>query len=197
MCSSDLCCPALPPLVHSPLSNLPPFLRASSTMAVKRKMDFDDGAIDMRMNAKQPKLVPFPNTELDTDVAMSDASVYHLEPLFIPIQPFHTRFPSNASSSSSSPSDSARNSPMYPRFDLYPHGDLGYLGSQNPFDVAMDEAPRPVGLIQPKSASFTHHGQNCSQIPKLRVACSPGLNGQRTMWAHCEQCGAIEMVQTD
>lgn len=128
-------------------------------------------------NAKQPKLVPFPNTELDTDVAMSDASVYHLEPLFIPIQPFHTRFPSNASSSSSSPSDSARNSrqlfthsrrvgtlnqyliaAMYPRFDLYPHGDLGYLGSQNPFDVAMDEAPRPVGLIQPKSASFTHHG---------------------------------------
>jgi len=167
-------------------------------MAVKRKMDFEDEAVDMPMNMKQPKLVAFPNTELDTDVAMSDASVYQLEPLFIPMQPFHTRLPSNASYSSSTASDSPRDSPaMYPTFDLYPNDDPGYVGSQNPFDVPTGDAARSVGLLQPKNGSFTHHGQNCSQIPKLRVACSPGLNGQRTMWAHCEQCGAIEMVQTD
>ena len=41
------------------------------------------------------------------------------------------------------------------------------------------------------------NSQNCSQIPKLRMACAAGLNGQRTMWAHCEQCGAIEMVDFD
>lgn len=41
------------------------------------------------------------------------------------------------------------------------------------------------------------YSQNCSQIPKLRMACAAGLNGQRTMWAHCEQCGAIEMVDFD
>jgi hypothetical protein len=34
----------------------------------------------------------------------------------------------------------------------------------------------------------------CSQIPKLKVACAPGLGGKRTMWSFCEQCGAISMV---
>ncbi|KAJ7072509.1 hypothetical protein C8F01DRAFT_1076493 [Mycena amicta] len=50
-----------------------------------------------------------------------------------------------------------------------------------------------VGLLQP-SSSFSHHGTSCSQIPKLKVACASGPNGQRTMWSFCEQCGAISMV---
>ncbi|KIJ18659.1 hypothetical protein PAXINDRAFT_71105, partial [Paxillus involutus ATCC 200175] len=53
-----------------------------------------------------------------------------------------------------------------------------------------------VGLMQPVS-SFTHHGSHCSQIPKLRVACSAGPDGSRTMWSFCEQCGAISMVDSD
>ncbi|CCM05694.1 uncharacterized protein FIBRA_07925 [Fibroporia radiculosa] len=150
-------------------------------MALKRKFDYDAESVDMPMNMKQPKLIPFPNAEPDTDVVMSDAPTYNLEPLLIPIQPFHTRLPSNASYSSSSSSGSPQNSPFYPSFDLYPHDDPGYVGNQNPFDAPVHEAPKPVGLLQPRSASFTHHGQNCSQIPKLRVACSPGLNGQRTI----------------
>ncbi|PCH43894.1 hypothetical protein WOLCODRAFT_26277 [Wolfiporia cocos MD-104 SS10] len=164
-------------------------------MGMKRKADFDDASVDMPTNLKQPRLVAFPTTELDSDVAMSDES--HLEPLFISMPPFHTRLSSNASYISSSASNSPRNSPTYPIFDLYPTDDQGYIGSQNPFDAPMSEQPRSVGLLQPKNPSFTHHGESCSQIPKLRVACSPGLNGQRTMWAHCEQCGAIEMVHSD
>jgi len=38
---------------------------------------------------------------------------------------------------------------------------------------------------------------NCTQIPKLRIACASSGNGQRTMWSHCEQCGAISMVDSD
>ncbi|KAH9839428.1 uncharacterized protein C8Q71DRAFT_856043 [Rhodofomes roseus] len=162
-------------------------------MALKRKMDFDDETVQAPVRAKQQKLIPFPNSEPDNDVAMTDASVYQLEPLLIPMQPFHTRLPSDASYSSSTAGDSPRISPAYPSFDLYPADDNGF----NSFDSPVSEASGSVGLLQPKNPSFTHHGQKCSQIPKLRVACSPGLNGQRTMWAHCEQCGAIEMVHTD
>ncbi|THV06801.1 hypothetical protein K435DRAFT_773118 [Dendrothele bispora CBS 962.96] len=56
--------------------------------------------------------------------------------------------------------------------------------------------PQNVGLLQPYSG-FAHHGSHCSSIPKLRVACAPGLNGQRTMWSFCEDCGAISMVNED
>jgi hypothetical protein len=78
-------------------------------MAIKRKFDveFDDAAPS---NAKQLKLIPFPNYLPDDDVAMSDAP-----PLFDTIP--HSRFPSNASSYSSeggySPVDSSSsNSPV-------------------------------------------------------------------------------------
>ncbi|KAH9948985.1 hypothetical protein B0H21DRAFT_197785 [Amylocystis lapponica] len=167
-------------------------------MAVKRKFEYELEAVDVPMNAKQPKLVPFPNSdELDSDVAMSDGSISDVEPLFLSMQSYHSRLPSNASYSSSAASDSPHNSPMYPVFDLYPHDSQGYFdaGPQLTYDASFED--RRVGLLQPNSPSFTHHGQNCSQVPKLRIACSPGLNGQRTMWAHCEQCGAIDMVQTD
>lgn len=44
---------------------------------------------------------------------------------------------------------------------------------------------------------YNYVSSHCSQIPKLRVACAAGLNGQRTMWSFCEQCGAISMVESD
>lgn len=113
---SPCCCPFVP-------------LSSSSTMAVKRKFsaDFDDVAPTVShstlacsrvtrltsalQNGKQAKLVPFPNSsDLDSDVAMSDASMPDLEPLAIPAHPYHIRLPSNASYASSASSDSPRNS---------------------------------------------------------------------------------------
>ncbi|RPD78505.1 hypothetical protein L226DRAFT_598099 [Lentinus tigrinus ALCF2SS1-7] len=164
-------------------------------MALKRKFsaEFDDVA---PTNGKQAKLVPFPNSShLDSDVAMSDASMSDLEPLSIPAHPFHIRLPSNASYASSASSDSPRNS----LFDLYPTESDSYMSvSAHGFpDSTVNASQKSVGLIQPKGNGFTHHGQNCAQIPKLRMACSAGPNGRRSMWAHCEECGAIEMVDSD
>ena len=99
-------------------------------MAVKRKFsdEFDDVAPTVRscthivssrvslamQNGKQQKLIPFPNsTELDSDVAMSDASMSDLEPLAIPAHQFHTRLDSDASYASSLTSDSPRDSREY------------------------------------------------------------------------------------
>ncbi|KAI0768836.1 hypothetical protein BD413DRAFT_493769 [Trametes elegans] len=127
-------------------------------MAVKRKFDseFDDAA---PINGKQPKLVPFPHSHVDTDVAMSDA-MHDLEPLLIPAHPFHTRLPSNASYASSSASDSPRNSPLYPVFDLYPNEPDSYMAiaSHGFPDASSNTSEKPVGLIQPRSKHFTHHG---------------------------------------
>ncbi|KAH9851420.1 hypothetical protein C2E23DRAFT_860603 [Lenzites betulinus] len=163
-------------------------------MALKRKFDaeFDDAA---PANRKQSKLVPFPQTELDSDVAMSDASMSDLETLYIPTHPYHTRLPSNASYASSSASESPRNSP----FDLYPTEPDSYMAvASHGFPDPSAAAPeRSVGLLQPKGNGFVHHGQGCNQIPKLRMACSAGATGRRSMWAHCEECGAIEMVDSD
>lgn len=85
-------------------------------MAVKRKFDVDtdDVAQNVRsltsshlsllnimflQNAKQLKLIPFPNTDCDDDVVMFDA-----EPMFP--EPHHTRLPSNVSTTSSNESNS-------------------------------------------------------------------------------------------
>jgi hypothetical protein len=146
---------------------------------------------------------------------MSDASSEPdlLTPLSIPEHPFHARLVSNASSTSASELSSLENSPAsspyYPDFVLYPAVDTdmsvadasgSYFGSagstMSSASSPANYSPKPVGLMQPKGNTFTHHGA-CSQIPKLRVACAAGLNGQRAMWAHCEECGAIEMVSTD
>jgi hypothetical protein len=161
---------------------------------MKRKFAFDsDNAAPN--NAKQLKLIPFPNLCSDDDVPMSDA-----EPLYPHFH--HPRAPSDASSTTSSDSESPLNSsPAYPSFDLYP---LPFFSPEGPVDTnshnyphyAAQSPPPVVGLLQP-SSSFAHHGSNCSQIPKLRVACAPGVKGQRTMWSFCEQCGAISMVETE
>ncbi|KAJ7755721.1 hypothetical protein DFH07DRAFT_488365 [Mycena maculata] len=156
-------------------------------MAMKRKFaaeDSDDAPLGPN-NAKQLKLVPFPNYQ-DEDSSMSDA-----QPLA-----HHTRFPSNASSASESPSSAS----PYPTFNLYPLPFFTPDGTVDPNShnfahyAAVQQLPStPVGLLQPSSA-FSHHGSGCSQIPKLKVACASGVNGQRTMWSFCEQCGAISMV---
>ncbi|KAL4267037.1 GATA-type domain-containing protein [Pleurotus pulmonarius] len=159
-------------------------------MALKRKLDIDSDDV-APTNAKQLKLVPFPNYEPDMDVSMSDDAMC--------VDAHHTRLSSTTSSYSSNASDSPLdNSPPYPTFDLYPSSPSEQAPSphQYPYTPAQSPSLPTVGLIQP-SKSFVHHGSNCSQIPKLRVACAPGLNGQRTMWSFCEQCGAISMVESD
>ncbi|KAG8213986.1 hypothetical protein J3R82DRAFT_10736 [Butyriboletus roseoflavus] len=151
-------------------------------MAMKRKLDLDS-AEDFPQTVKQLKLVPFPGYEPDHDVAMSDSSDSEQ---FFP-ENHHTRLVSTASTSSSSFGSSEAvdyGSPLYPRYSAH----------QPTLDPS--ESPKVVGLMQPVS-TLSHHGSQCSQIPKLRVACSAAADGSRTMWSFCEQCGAISMVDTD
>ncbi|KAF9227297.1 hypothetical protein BS17DRAFT_775252 [Gyrodon lividus] len=153
-------------------------------MAMKRKLDFDT-VEDYPQAAKQLKMVPFPGCEPDNDVAMSDSSSSDSEHFFS--ESHHTRLESTASTSSSSFGALEAvdyGSPLYPRYSAH----------QPSLDPS--ELPKVVGLMQPAS-SFSHHGSHCSQIPKLRVACSAGPEGSRTMWSFCEQCGAISMVDSD
>ncbi|KAJ6603119.1 hypothetical protein B0H10DRAFT_2229877 [Mycena sp. CBHHK59/15] len=159
-------------------------------MAMKRKFteDSEDASPN---NVKQLKLIPFPNCQADEDSYMSEA-----EPILYGAH--HTRFPSNVSSASSASDSPLSASPAYATFDLYPLPFFGPDGTVDPnshnYSRYAAQPPSPsVGLLQPSSA-FAHHGSGCSQIPKLKVACAPGLNGQRTMWSFCEQCGAISMV---
>lgn len=107
----------------------------------------------------------------------------------------------------------------YPAFNIYPlpfFNDDGSVqsNSHSYSHYANQSLDHHAGLLQPLSG-FRHHGcvtaflhycncvltlrirSACSQIPKLRIACSSGLNGQRTMWSFCEQCGAISMVEAD
>ncbi|KAI0321057.1 hypothetical protein OF83DRAFT_1081180 [Amylostereum chailletii] len=159
-------------------------------MALKRKFDSEEVAVPRC--AKQLKLVPFPSYEPDLDVAMSDDSSSPLD--HTSYDQHHLRADS-ASSSSSGISEFA-----YPSFNIYPNPFFNNDGTVNTdshnFSRYTTPPPeqRPVGILQPKP-SF-HHG-NCTQIPKLRIACSSGTHGQRTMWSHCEQCGAIEMIDPD
>ncbi|EIN11955.1 hypothetical protein PUNSTDRAFT_50762 [Punctularia strigosozonata HHB-11173 SS5] len=153
-------------------------------MGLKRKMstEFDDAP-----SAKVLKLVPFPTYDTDTDVAMSDVSSdFDLIPSHA--RPTHLSSASSWSSASSSPSPVA----SYPALEIYP------FPSDNNGQVSA-VAEQSVGLIQPAcDAPKLHHaGFNCTQIPKLRVACESGPGGRRTMWSHCEQCGAITMIDTD
>ena len=84
-------------------------------------------------------------------------------------------------------------------------------------DFTLSSNNNQIGLLQPKS-TFVHHGyaidythfwmlplilrstshsSTCTQIPKLRIACASGIGGQRSMWTHCEECGAISIVESD
>jgi len=122
-------------------------------------------------NTKQMKLIPFPSGD-DDDVAMLESPVYDFEA-------HHTRLRSTASSvSSSSLSTSPVGNSM---MDLYP-------------EVNTDPTSSSVGLLQPNGSMTSLNHANCTQIPKLRMACAAGPHGQRTMFAFCEQCGSIEML---
>ncbi|KIP02930.1 hypothetical protein PHLGIDRAFT_26358 [Phlebiopsis gigantea 11061_1 CR5-6] len=173
--------------------------------SMKRKLSSDFEEDTACSDPKRANMFAFPTADIDTDVAMSDASsdTDMLTPYsFAEERPFHTRLNSNASTSSTvseatSLENSPSSSPYYPDFVLYPSIDRAPTNTPNYFDSSSQSSPKPVGLIQPGKNAFTHHGQKCSQIPKLRMACASGLNGSRTMWAHCEQCGAIEMVDFD
>ena len=74
--------------------------------------------------AKRPNRFAFPTAELDSDVAMSDASSEPdlLTPLSIPEHPFHAheRLASNASSTSASELSSLENSPASSRESSLP-----------------------------------------------------------------------------
>ncbi|KAI0250171.1 hypothetical protein BJV78DRAFT_1128414, partial [Lactifluus subvellereus] len=156
--------------------------------------------------SKQLRLVPFPSYQADTDVAMSDASSSDVSPLEPMIsEQHHVRLDSGASTASSTDDfdvhHDAHIAPAYPSFSLYPNP---FFDSNGSVDTESLNAPRystspppqkSVGLLEPKNNVF-HHG-NCTQIPKLRVACASSSHGQRTMWSHCEQCGAIEMIDPD
>ncbi|KAI3596989.1 hypothetical protein WG66_006345 [Moniliophthora roreri] len=153
---------------------------------MKRKFEFEDAS---PTNCKQQKLVPFPRYGSDDD---SDSMMTEAEPFYT-----HSRISSNASTASSDTSGSPAASPyVYPAFDIYPMQDVPMIQADELAPSSPQNPSSPVGLLQPHS-SFQHHGANCSQIPKLRIACAPGLNGQRTMWSFCEQCGSISMVNQD
>ncbi|KAG8968760.1 hypothetical protein FRC03_006217 [Tulasnella sp. 419] len=139
----------------------------------------------------------------ENDVAMNDVeNLVNFVPFPSSYSPITegSDSPSPSYSLSTLPSTSSHSSPAYPAFDLYPEPQV---------DVNMDvDAPsRPhfhqhfsspesqPGLLQP-SAGFLHHGENCTQIPRLRMSSHPGINGTRTLWSHCQSCGAIEMVKS-
>jgi len=154
-------------------------------MAMKRKFDGDcDDAI--HQHPKQLKLVPFPNYQ-DTDCMMSEAE---------PIYSHHNRNTSFASSDSDNASASPITPPSsFPSVDPYPLSLIPDV-SMSGVTQCSQASIANIGLLQPH-IDFKHHGNKCTTIPKLRIACSPGLNGQRTMWSYCEDCGAIAMVNND
>ncbi|KAI0044347.1 hypothetical protein FA95DRAFT_1497229 [Auriscalpium vulgare] len=124
---------------------------------------------------------------------MSDASSAS------PVTPeqHHLRLDSNSSTTSTGSTPAS-----YPVFNLYPNPFFASTGGvdTDPYAFTRHTPPpsqKPVGLLDPKN-SLLHHGLvACTQIPKLRMACQSGTNGQRSMWSHCEQCGAIEMIDPD
>ncbi|KAG9008504.1 hypothetical protein FRB94_013117 [Tulasnella sp. JGI-2019a] len=99
----------------------------------------------------------------------------------------------------------------YPTFELYPEVDAAMEvdninSADSPLQMndnhhhqhssSTDSTNSPLGLLQPAMGSTAlQHGGNCTTIPRLRLSSHAGLNGSRTLWSHCESCGAIEMVK--
>lgn len=156
-------------------------------MAFNTKRKFDDAeelAHDAYVPVKHTKVAPIaePVVTEDVDMGSDDAP---------------SPAPSLASLATTA---SSHNSPAYPHFDLYPFptsGDADMMDSNPAFDPRKQaRSDSTVGLMQPQTAAndFIHHGANCSQIPRLRIASHPGLDGRRSLWSHCIECGAVEMV---
>ncbi|KAG8943043.1 hypothetical protein FRC04_003254 [Tulasnella sp. 424] len=186
----------------------------SSSMFLKRKLSRDDDDDNTRDYAptKHFKLAT-PSAD-SNDMAMSDAGVN-----VVPFPTFATSSPTHLAINTLSTSDRSPNysisslpsaSPLsaYPAFDLYPE-------LETPMDVDMESSSSThhhsssissinstnsssptmmAGLLQPVTA--LQHGGNCTSIPRLRMSSHKGLHGTRTLWSHCESCGAIEMVST-
>jgi len=109
-------------------------------------------------------MVPFPNYEPDTDVAMFDSpsSASELDPFFL--EKPHTRLHSTASSTSGSSGYSDGidyNSRMYNWNSNITQSDTDIRIALYPRLTVVDYQPadpaKAVGLLQPAS-SFTHHG---------------------------------------
>ncbi|KIK67039.1 hypothetical protein GYMLUDRAFT_37071 [Collybiopsis luxurians FD-317 M1] len=113
-----------------------------------------------------------------------------------PLYPHHYRNTSSASTASSYSSSSPTTPPtIYPSIEPYPLSLIPDI-AMNTVSESYQSPNSNIGLLQPHP-DFKHHGTGCSTIPKLRIACAPGLNGNRTMWSFCEDCGAISMVNCD
>ncbi|CAE6499001.1 unnamed protein product [Rhizoctonia solani] len=157
-------------------------------MAFISKRKFDDAEElfqDTHVSTKHTKVAPMaePVVTEDVDMGSDDAP---------------SPAPSLASLATTA---SSHNSPSYPHFDLYPFptsGDADMMDSNPAFDYMKQRSDSTVGLMQPQTIAgdFVHHGTNCSQIPRLRLASHPGLEGRRSLWSHCIECGAVEMVST-
>ncbi|KAL5631966.1 hypothetical protein ACGC1H_000107 [Rhizoctonia solani] len=157
-------------------------------MAFISKRKFDDAEElfqDTHVSTKHTKVAPMvePVVTEDVDMGSDDAP---------------SPAPSLASLATTA---SSHNSPAYPHFDLYPFptsGDADMMESNPAFDYMKQRSDSTVGLMQPQTIAgdFVHHGANCSQIPRLRLASHPGLEGRRSLWSHCIECGAVEMVST-
>lgn len=159
-------------------------------MAFTTKRKFDDSeetSTTAYVPVKQTKVAPTTEAIITEDVDMDNDDA-----------------PSPAPSLASlATTASSHSSPAYPHFDLYPFpssGDADMIDSnldprKNAFSTH-SRSDSAVGLLQPQSITgdFVHHGANCSQIPRLRMASHPGLDGRRSLWSHCIECGAVEMV---
>jgi len=205
-----------PPSPSHPIHYTRPLLSSLSPMAIaqsqKRKLSREDSEeyVDYQPSCKQLKLSTM--MPITNEVAMND--VQNLVN-YVPFPTFSTR-------SSSLSIDTAFSSPnytlsslqypstpssCYPSFELYPE-------VETPMDVDMDASSDSplhshhqhspstastdshLGLMQPSTGTTAlQHGGNCTQIPRLRLSSHAGLNGCRTLWSHCESCGAIEMVK--
>ncbi|KAG8911319.1 hypothetical protein FRC00_006711 [Tulasnella sp. 408] len=187
----------------------------SSSMFLKRKLSRDEDDDDRR-DYTPTKHVKLATPSADSnDMAMSDAGMN-----VVPFPTFATPFPgtfaqlaiNTSSTSDRSPNNSISSLPSasplsaYPAFDLYPE-------LETPMDVDMEASPSThhhsssissinsttsssptmaTGLLQPVSS--LQHGGNCTSVPRLRMSSHKGIHGTRTLWSHCESCGAIEMV---
>jgi hypothetical protein len=181
-------------------------------MFLKRKLSRDDDDEDRRDYAptKHVKLAT-PSAD-SNDMAMSDAGM-NVVPFPTFATPAYSQLAINTSSTSDrSPNNSISSLPSasplsaYPAFDLYPE-------VETPMDVDMESASSThhhsssissinsatsssptmtSGLLQPVMS--LQHGGNCTSIPRLRMSSHKGIHGTRTLWSHCESCGAIEMV---
>ncbi|KAI9639703.1 uncharacterized protein MKK02DRAFT_40025 [Dioszegia hungarica] len=106
--------------------------------------------------------------------------------------------------------------PCQPYPSLTPHTNPNHFSNQpfsirpksplsaQPYSTSL-RAPRAPGLLQPTSAgplapnandverARAQHGPQCRSIPKLVLSQYPDpVSGERSMWTHCGDCGAME-----